>query len=297
MPSIAMRLTKILVWAIRSRTNTLTERLEKVKQGTMARTPAPLTKQLQAKYDIVERQGSFCPVTRIMPKGGSRKIILYMHGGAFVFPLVTPHWWMIDRLVQATGHNVEMVFYPLAPEHTNHDTYPGLIEHYRQLLEEYQPEDIVFAGDSAGGNIALVLAQQLKAHSLPQPGHLLLFAPCVDVTLTNPEIFEVEKRDVMLQALPAFECMKHWAADDDLASPHLSPIYGDVSGLPQILLFQGEDDIVRPDCRIFADKVKQAGGRIEYFETPGAFHVFMAFVALPEAKKVFRQIAERLGRS
>lgn len=297
MPSIAMRLTKGLVWAIRSRTNTLTERLEKVRQGTMARTPAPMTKKIKERYDVIERQGTFCPVTRVSPKTGSRKIILYLHGGAFVFPLVTPHWWLVDKLIQATGHSVEMVFYPLAPEHTHRDTYPGLIEHYRKLLEEYQPENIVVAGDSAGGNIAIVLAQELKAHGLPQPGHLLLFAPCTDVTLSNDEIFEVEKRDVMLQALPAFECLKLWAGNDDPSLPQLSPIYGDLTGLAPILLFQGEDDIVRPDSRIFADKVKQAGGEIEYFETPGAFHVFMAFVFLPESKHVFQQIAARIGKA
>ncbi len=87
------------------------------------------------------------------------------------------------------------------------------------------------------------------------------------------------------------ECGSWWAGPLDARSPHLSPLYADLAGLPSTAYFQGTHDILVVDARSFASKAEAAGMDLRYFEYPGAFHVFMGATFTPEARDVFRHVA------
>ncbi|MEU4312978.1 alpha/beta hydrolase [Nocardia sp. NPDC024068] len=232
---------------------------------------------------------------RTRPESGT--VVVYLHGGSFFREISRWHWRFIDRLVSA-GHRVEVPIYPLAPRHTYRAARPYLTAVYRRVLDEFDAERVVLAGDSAGGTLALLLAQALPAAGLPAPARLILLAPCLDMRLANPEIDRVQRADPWLARPGLLEAGRVWAGGDDLGRPELSPINGPLDGLPPTDIYVGTHDILYPDARLFAER---AGAAVRLVEEPGAFHVY-PLVPVPEAGPVIRGILAaidgiRAGRS
>ncbi len=123
----------------------------------------------------------------------------------------------------------------------------------------------------------------------------MLFSPWVDATLSDPQVLEAEKLDVMLSIDWLREAGRWWAGDHDPKTPLVSPLYGDLRGLAPIQVYIGTHDLFLPDSRRLNERVLAAGGKIEQHETLGGFHVFMGATFTPEAKEVYRQIAESLA--
>ncbi len=258
--------------------------------------PAPVPRHLRALADVREAQIAGHAVYTLTPRrGGSAWHVIYTHGGAFVNPLQKAHWHILAALIRATGATVTVPIYPLAPEHQHDQAFRFLEEVYRGVLQHTAPERIVLCGDSAGGNLALTQALHYRERGLPLPGHLILFAPWLDVTLSDPEARALERKDVMLRVDPLRQEGLWWAGSADSRTPIISPLFADLRGLPSIQIYQGTHDVLLPDARTLRDRVIAAGGTIQYHETPGGFHVFMGATFTPEAKRVFRQIAQTLG--
>lgn len=258
--------------------------------------PAPVARGLRALADVGEERIAGQTVYTLTPRrGGSAWHIVYTHGGAFVNPLQKAHWDVVAALIRATGATVTVPIYPLAPEHTYDEALRLLELVYRGLLRRVAPERIVLCGDSAGGNLALAQALHYRERGLPPPGHVILFSPWLDVTMSNPEARALEQKDVMLRVDALRQEGEWWAGSADARTPVISPLFADLRGLPPIQVYQGTHDVFLPDARRLRDLVTAAGGTIRYHETPGGFHVFMGATFTPEAKRVFRQIAEDLG--
>jgi acetyl esterase/lipase len=128
---------------------------------------------------------------------------------------------------------------------------------------------------------------------LPLPGHVILFAPFLDLTLSDPQALELEPRDLMQEAEPLRKAGRWWAGTVDPRSPTLSPLYGDFGGLPPIQLYVGTDDVFLPDARTLRDRVVADGGTIRLDETEGGFHVFVG-ATFTEARRVFQEIGKTL---
>ena len=105
----------------------------------------------------------------------------------------------------------------------------------------------------------------------------------------------MEARDPVLRIAPLRQMGRWWAGSADPATPLVSPIYADLRGLPPIQLYIGTDDLFLPDARRLGELVAAAGGQVHIDETRGGFHGFVAATYTPEAKRVYREIAERLG--
>jgi monoterpene epsilon-lactone hydrolase len=268
--------------------------LEAAKRSIASRqypSPAPIPASLAAQISVERHQVGGNSVITLTPRvGASRWHIIYYHGGAYVMELTKPHWDIIGALMEATGATVTVPIYPLAPEHSNRDAFPFVTEVYRQVIAKTAPSNVVLAGDSAGGGLAVGEALELRRQGLPAPARLILFSPWLDLTMADPEARALEPVDVMLTVDSLRECGKMWAAGDDPRLPRLSPFYADLKGLPPIDLYQGTHDIFVVDARTFVRKVKMASGSIRYAEYPGAFHVFVGATFTPEAKEVFRSI-------
>ena len=224
-------------------------------------------------------------VTRVFPKRGLRSggVLIYLHGGAYVYPMVAGQWGIVEGLIDRTGLPVIIPDYPLAPQHTATEAF----DFVQPIIDEAQAEfgRVVIFGDSAGGGLALSLAMQRRDADKRQVDGLVLYAPWVDVTMTNPEIDDVQPRDKILRVPGLAWAGRAWAGDLDPADWRVSPLYGDPAGLPPMRIFQGDADIVGPDVIEFARKAARAGVDVRLRVELDGFHVYVLGVpTIPEAE-------------
>ncbi|CDX26049.1 Esterase [Mesorhizobium plurifarium] len=239
---------------------------------------------LKARLNITETEIDGFPVYEIAPKAGERRRILYMHGGAYVFQITSYHWGLIAEMAERLGFGITVPIYPIAPEHDFHDMFGMVGDVYRRMLEQTDAEDIVFMGDSAGGNMAVVLTMMAAEEGLPAPSHHVLISPGLDVSLANPEVFEAERQDPWLGIPGGLEAVRLYSAGFDRKDWHISPLYGDLSVLPKTLLLTGSRDMLTPDNLIFAERARAAGVEVDVVYEEGMFHVW-PLIEMPEARR------------
>jgi acetyl esterase/lipase len=184
--------------------------------------------------------------------------------------------------------------YGLAPPHTHRDAYPFVREIWTELAAEAPPGGMVLAGDSAGGGLALGLAQQLVADGGPVPDRLVLLSPWLDLTLSSPRLAEYERRDPWLARPGLVEAGAVWAGGDDPTIPALSPGNGPPAGLPPTAVFVGDREIGYPDAVAFAEAAAAAGVEVELTVAEGAVHVY-PLVPAPEGAEGTRAVVDAVA--
>ncbi len=272
-------------------------------EGRVYPAPPPLTSALRVAATTTRRDVDGFPVFTVTPKGTQREPelgrsdwqLVYLHGGGYTDQLLSIHWEIVLNLVRYTGATITVPVYPLAPEHT-HDEGNAFVERvYRELLATVPAERLVLVGDSAGGGMCLVQAMRYRDAGLALPSRLILFAPWVNARTTHPEMAAVEALDPIL-ARPGVELAgRWWAGADDVTHPQVSPLYGDAAGLPPVDIYTGSADLLTPDIRLMAERIRAAGGEVNLVEYPGAIHVYVGATFTPEARDTFRRIARTLG--
>ncbi|HET6938568.1 MAG TPA: alpha/beta hydrolase, partial [Nocardioides sp.] len=219
--------------------------------------------------------------------------VVYLHGGGFVAPIDPFQVRYAARLASGLRARVVMPDYPLTPEHTWRDAHGPIVELVERLLHE--GEDVTIAGDSAGGGLALAVALALRDRGGPQPGHLLLVAPWVDLTLSTAETYEVTETDPWLFIGKMQAYAGWWAGSpEDLARPEVSPALADLSGLPPALMFFGTRDSLAPGGRLLTRRAEEAGWALTSVEEPGLIHVYPVLPFIPEAGLAWRRTLEFL---
>lgn len=216
------------------------------------------------------------------------RVILYLHGGAYVLQPNLLHWRFLDRLTQEAGMPIAVAIYPKAPAHQFAQAYAFVQAVYTDLFAQGYA-DVILMGDSAGGGLALGFAEWAKAQALPAPEKLVLLSPWLDLTMTNPEVPAYESVDPMLSASDLIEMGKAWAGDTDTRDYRLSPINGDLEGLPPTMLLVGTHEIFLPDARRFKALAEADGVILNYQEYPGMNHVFPVY-PIPEAAEAMQSI-------
>lgn len=219
------------------------------------------------------------------------KHIFYLHGGGYIEQPVIEHWKFLDKIAVATGASITMPIYPKAPDYQYTDAFERLLSMYKSILSDTEAKNIVFMGDSAGGGLALALAQYILEKGLPQPGKLILLSPWLDITMENPDIPSLDSKDPSLGIYGLIQMGKAWAGPTDPHNYMLSPIYGNVLGLGEISIFVGGYEVLLPDIRRFKALSELQNVKINYYEYPKMNHVFPLF-PIPEAKKAQRQIID-----
>lgn len=221
--------------------------------------------------------------------GTTRLRILYLHGGAYVDQPLLPHWLFLDRINNQCKAVVTVPLYPKAPWHTVDDTFGPLVNLYRRMLEQSRAQDVVIMGDSAGGGLALALAQQIGIEGLARPKALVLISPWLDITLRNASIDAIESLDPMLSRRFLQVVGASWAGHQDVHSRLVSPINGPVDQLPPVSLFVGTHELLLADARKFVVLCRRKGVRVDYHEYAKMNHDFPLF-PIPEARKAQQEI-------
>jgi len=253
--------------------------------------PAVPSSRMRRQHQIEEHTFQGCPVFTVRPREvGSGRHILYLHGGGYFAPMFAAHWWIVRRLVRRLNAAVTVPFYPLAPEHTAPEALNLMLGLARELIERAGNSNVTFAGDSAGGGIALALAQQLHDQSLPLPARLVLLSPWLDVTLSDPSQPALARIDPILDMPGGRIAGRMYAGELSPTDPRVSSLFGTLRGLPPIAVITGTHDLLYPDARRLADKARQEGARLDLYEYDSLFHVFVA-VGLPETRRAMDQIA------
>jgi len=222
----------------------------------------------------------------------SSKVLVYLHGGAYINNLLSFHWDLIGEIGRETGAKMVVADYPLAPKASVDEVYAYMEELYGDLLEQYRAEELIFIGDSAGGGLALGFAQQLVEKGSPLPSQLILLSPWLDVTMSDPDVGEIQPRDKMLGIDGLVLCGKAYAKEVDPRDPRVSPIFGSMDNLPKISVFIGTNDLLLVDTKRLCRLLEKEGREFDYYEYPGMFHVWMAVTQLPESRSVVQQVGD-----
>ncbi len=220
--------------------------------------------------------------------------ILFIHGGAWVTGSPQTHRALTRRLAHLTGIPIYAVDYRLAPEHPYPAALDDCINAYGALLARgFPPQNIVVAGDSAGGNLTLALALRLKAEGKKQPAALVVLSPVTDLTASGESYKTNAKSDVVFTPDLLGRFAPLYAADTDLKKPFVSPLFGDVRGLPPTLFQVAGSELLLDDSVRMAKKMQNAGVDATLDIWPGLWHVWhLSDNALPEAVKATEKAAE-----
>jgi acetyl esterase/lipase len=218
-------------------------------------------------------------------------VLVYLHGGAYYFGPVKEHWDYIAGISRSTQMAALVIDYRMAPQHP---CPAGLDDIVEVVLTQALPENWFFLGDSSGAGMAVAAFFMLRKRSGKLPKKLILMSPWMDATLQNPDINLNEHEDPMMTVKRLLTAAREYTGAGDPKDPLISPMFGDVTGLPPTLIQIGTSDLLLWDCRKFYQKCLEANVAAQYEEYPKGFHDFMMLGFLPEAKKALKSQAEFL---
>ncbi|MDJ0276437.1 alpha/beta hydrolase fold domain-containing protein [Sphingomonas sp. 2R-10] len=216
--------------------------------------------------------------------------LIYLHGGAFQLDLLKEHWPILGGLAARTGVELTVPLYPLAPEHDWQPAFAMIDALYAEMVAAVGAQNVVIAGDSAGGGIALSLCQRWRDRGTPLPARLVLISPWADATVSDPAQTEIAKRDHILSIDRLRDAGFSWAGARRTNDPVISPLFGSLAGLPAMLVLAGTDDILVSDARRLATSARASGTDLRLSEYPGMFHVWLA-APIPEAERALDEAA------
>ena len=226
-------------------------------------------------------------VFHMEPQDDSKPIVLYIHGGAYYHNFNELHWKAMAEWAKRTGCGIVAPNYPLLYCYTARDAHPLMMQLFQQLVKQYSAGRIIVMGDSAGGGFTLALAQEARNDTVDQPKRLVLISPWVDVLGGDDAL---QGYDTFLNAEVLRKVGADWAGEMAPRDPMISPLYGDMQGLPPTDLFTGTWEIFYTDIVKTFDKMKAAGvdARLHVAEKMG--HVYPLWPC-PEGKKARTEIS------
>ncbi len=262
----------------------LRRKLGLAKIGQPPRPPAkPTSKQLQG-LSLEHEQVDGFSVYKVVPASSERTVV-YLHGGGYVQPIASQHWALITRLARETSSEFVVVCYGLSPKYK--------VDHALDLLKKIEPrvsgsKPVVLMGDSAGGGLALAIAQT----GWKFIARLILISPWVDSEFseaTKPN----EKRDPWLNADSLRYIATIWSGVGSWQRSEVSPLRGSMRELPPTSLFVGDYELFYPDLIALADKMRSEGVALNLDYQKGGMHVY-PLIPSPEGLRAIEVIKRDL---
>ncbi|HEY9332657.1 MAG TPA: alpha/beta hydrolase [Streptomyces sp.] len=235
------------------------------------------------------------PALHVEPDNGPRAgTILYFHGGGWVYGSPESVLSLTGHLVAKTGFGAYSLDYRLAPEHPFPAATEDALSAYRALLDRGQdPSAIVFAGDSAGGGLAVTTCLAARDAGLPLPAAVAAFSPGLDATRTGESMDTKEGIDPILTRESVEHTGAMYLAGQDPHQPMLSPaVLADLTGFPPMLIQAGTNEILLDDSTRLAARARAAGVDVVLDITADVPHVFQSFAGvLDEADQALDRAA------
>lgn len=278
------------------------KRVQKIYNGWRRDTPV---EKMRADWDALFPFDPTSVATEAMSIGGvdtlsiaaagvdKQRVLIYFHGGGFKLGSVHSHSDLMANISAAAGCRVLGLNYRLAPEHRFPAPIEDAVAVYEWLLTQGNAaQDIAFAGDSAGGGLAVSALLALREKNLPLPAAVVMLSAWTDLTAdsesytTRAEVDPIHQRPMILATA------KNYLGDADPRNPLASPLFGDLAGLPPMLLQVGDRETGLDDSTRFADKLRAADVDFELEIYPEMIHVFQQF---PDLLLDARQAIESIG--
>jgi len=211
----------------------------------------------------------------------SRHVVLYFHGGVYVISDAFLAAGLASEVGRRTHAKVISVDYRLAPEHPYPAAVDDALAAYEALLQNgIDPSDIVFAGESAGGGLAIATMVNARDHGLALPAAAYVMSPYVDLTLAGATMEAKGDVDPQLSRELLQPRVADYVQGQDAALGLISPVFADLSGLPPLIIQAGSHEVLLDDAVRLAREAATADVEITLEITPGVPHVFQAYSAL-----------------
>jgi acetyl esterase/lipase len=275
------------------------ETIQAYREATRAGYEAYVQKALGAfdgSIEMIDVEGLRC--RQLTPEGWSPTqgdCILYAYGGGYIAGSTYEDQIITATLARFAEMRIVMVEYRLSPEHPYPLPQQDMHRAYSALLDEYGADRLVVCGESAGGNQALGLLQHARDHGLPLPRCAALFSPWCDLANQGDSHIFNDERDPTLDNTWVDIAAAWHAGDTALDDPGLSPIHGDMRGLPPCIITTGSRDLLMSQCLRLAQKLRAAGVECDLRVWDGMWHVF-EFYPIPEAELSIAEVADFIRR-
>lgn len=211
-------------------------------------------------------------------------VLLYIHGGGFMFGSSLSHAEMVARIASAAGVKALSLDYRRAPEHPFPAALDDCVAAYGALAGQgIDSAHIAIAGDSAGGNLALATLMRLREKNIPLPAAAVLLSPVLDLTGSALSMSTNAAKDILVRQDMFPVIQKNYLAGADVRSPLVSPGLGDLTSLPPMFLQVGNDECLVDDVRAFAEKARNAGVDVTLDTYENMIHFWQALPFIPEA--------------
>jgi epsilon-lactone hydrolase len=210
-----------------------------------------------------------------------RNVVLYFHGGVYVMGDAFLAADLASQVGRRTDAKVISVDYRLAPEHPYPAAVDDALAAYEALLHDgVAPSDIAFAGESAGGGLAVATLVNARNHGLPLPAAALVMSPYADLTLAGATMETRREVDPLLSREALEARIPDYTAGQDAALGLISPLFADLSGLPPLIIQAGTHEVLLDDALRLAQQAARADVEVTLDVTPGVPHVFQAYHAI-----------------
>jgi acetyl esterase/lipase len=290
MPSLRGRIINAGLRAARS--NRL---LERHLASSEVRREAPDARMLRERRVDVREQDGFAVYT-IHPRGGAfgKGAHLHFHGGGFVTGLLRVQLGVYARLADAAGRPVIVPDYPTSLEAGAEEVAAFAERSLSSAREEHGP--LTCGGDSAGGTLALLLAQRAAAQGEDIARRLVLWSPWCDLSMRNEAGRAASGWDGVIRYEGLVEAGQRFAGEADPAEARFSPLFGRMKGLPPLTIFAGDRDPLWPDIRLLTERVQAAGVEVDLIVELGLGHYWM-FLPQPEARRTIEATAAAIRQA
>jgi monoterpene epsilon-lactone hydrolase len=229
------------------------------------------------------------------PQGCNTKdMVLYFHGGGFVMGSALSHRGIVGNFVKRLDIKALVFDYRLAPEYPAPAAACDGAAMYRYVLRlGYSAEHIVFAGDSAGGGIALSTLLKLKDKGAPMPAACVVFSPCTDATLSGSSHKTRLRSDPCTPKGANETYLGYYIGGGDAKHPYASPLFGELKGLPPLMIQVGDAETLLDDSVRFAKKAEKAGVEVHLHVWECLFHCFPLLAPMfREATQAMDEVCE-----
>lgn len=271
----------------------------KLQNGELRKNPVEPEWICPMRYEMQKIEKENYTMEYLSPKEvRNDRVILQLHGGGYVGPMKNIYRSFAVLYSKALeAGRVLTIDYRVAPENPFPAALEDAFDAYMWLLERYAPEQIILAGDSAGGGLAMALCHYLKDQSIELPFGLIAMSPWTDLT-TSGESYQINfERDPLFgRTEDSMIFHKDYVGENDPKNPYISPLFGDFTDFPPMLIQVGSYEMLLSDSTEVAKKAKHAGVKVKCSIYEGMFHVFqMSRAMIPESRAAWKEIREYLA--